>query len=83
MIASSQIFEFITAPYYSISMRLFMGIPERRVNVREQISAFQPPLPPPLPQKGLSKTGSAEALKSFTLTSNDSEFANLLPKRSA
>ena len=49
MIASSQIFEFITGPYYSISMRLFMGIPERRVNVREQISAFQPPPanPPP------------------------------------
>ena len=71
MIASSQIFEFITAPY-SIRMRLFMGTPERRVNMREQISAFPPPPPPPpLPQKGLSNTGSAEALKSCTLKSND------------
>ena len=39
MIASSQIFEFITAPY-SIRMRLFMGTPERRVNQKVQTSVF-------------------------------------------
>ena len=39
MIASSQIFQFIAA-LYSISMRLFTGTRERRVNVGRQISSF-------------------------------------------
>lgn len=71
MIASSQIFEFITVPY-SISMRLFMRTRERRVNVGRQISSFQPPPPPrPAPQERLSNTESAEPLQSCTLKSND------------
>ena len=78
MIASSQIFEFITVRY-SISMRLFMRTRERRVNVGRQISSFQPPPPAPprpapprpAPQERLSNTESAEPLQSCTLKSND------------
>ena len=69
MIASSQTFEFITVPY-SISMRLFMGTRERRVNVGRQISSFQPP-PRPAPQERLSNTESAEPIQSCTLKSID------------
>ena len=69
MIASSQIFEFIAA-LYSISMRLFMGTRERRVNVGRQISSFQLPPPRP-PRKTKSNTKSAEPLQSCTLKSND------------